>query len=191
MAHAYKSADFLFFPSPVAPSLRVISRGKNIKKNTVLDMIRHLLAILCIKLNFFSSPYSCPCPRTCRMACCCCCQSWIILCNNFYTHKQKRPKFFFTLPLCLKTTVTYLPTVWLKRRKMVNFSTPPTKVETNCSEWSQLSNPKNSHLETRPKLLLFTICKCIVLCILVDIEPIKQKIIEKINHFDYHEYHLR
>ena len=45
----------------------------------------------------------------------------------------------------------------------------------------QLSNPKNSHLETRPKLLLFTICKCIVMCILVDIEPIKTKIVEKNN----------
>ena len=33
MAHAYKSADFVFFPTPMAPPLGPIRRARNVNKN--------------------------------------------------------------------------------------------------------------------------------------------------------------
>ena len=51
MAPAYKSADIEFFPTAVAPAL-MAKKWARIVNKTVLDKVRHLLANLCIILNF-------------------------------------------------------------------------------------------------------------------------------------------
>ena len=51
MAHPFKSADFVFFPTPVVSPLSP-SVGPKYKQNTVLDMVCHLLANFHVGLNF-------------------------------------------------------------------------------------------------------------------------------------------
>ena len=53
MAHVISQLILWFFPTPVMPSLKGPQQGQKCKQNTILDMVLHLLANLCIILNFF------------------------------------------------------------------------------------------------------------------------------------------
>ena len=58
MEHAYKSADFVFFPAPVAPSLRGMSRVRNVNKTQFWTYCATCWPLSVLYLTFVSFPYS-------------------------------------------------------------------------------------------------------------------------------------